>query len=527
MGVALAVAGATLVLEAALFVGLHRGARSRPWIGRWSTCGIVLCTGAGLGLYGFSTPQVGEERGELLESLPLRPVLLLEERTRPYIEVVPKLGARGYPTPGADVHIPRVAQPRNVIFLLGDGLRADHVTPELTPNLVAFAARPDVIAPERAFSTGHATEIGLFGLLYGLDAYHYHPFALASVPPFPLEVLHASGYVTAFVSGSRLNKYPTDFMAESFDRVYYPDDDDEIVPIVERFLAERRTDGRPYFLLLFFYTPHYPFNTVDPENRRFQPSLIEEERSTFLAFDDPRFQVRARNSYKNSVIQADAYFARVFELVRSEYESGRTALVATSDHGTEFWEHGLFGHGRSTFWKEKVEVPLLVGLGGDAALPDAVRRPALASLKDVWPTMMERLTPALAREPARWSDGIPLASTPPEQIAGRTDLFVAGRYFPWADRPNLMVAAGRKHWLRVSGSPDGRLLGERMRTTDMLDRPVASEHALPASELVAGLSQRFWRFESAKGGHAPTFAGRGRAEADSSAGTGTGRPGSP
>src|SRR5690606_894753 len=102
----------------------------------------------------------------------------------------------------------------------------------------------------------------------------------------------------------------------------------------------------------------------------------------------------------------------------------------------------------------------------------------------------------------------------------RTDVFVSGRYFPWADRPNLIVAAGRKHWVRVRGGPDGRLLGESVRTTDLLDRPVAAEHAVPASELVAGLSQRFWRFlEPAQGPPAPTLA-RER-------GSASGSPGSP
>jgi membrane-anchored protein YejM (alkaline phosphatase superfamily) len=521
LAIALAFAAATLVLEGALFVGLRRSVRAHPWVEGWSARALVACIGVGLGLYGTATPRLAEARGELLESLPLRPVLLMEERTRPHIDVVPKLGRDGYPVAaGAEAGpaLPRVTRPRNVVFFLGDGFRADHLTADLTPNLRAFAERGDVIAPARALSTGHATEMGLFGLLYGLDSYHYHPFALASVPPFPLELLRASGYVTAFVSGSRLNKYPTDFMAEAFDQVLYPESDDEIVPLVERFLAERRADGRPYFLLLFFYTPHYPFDTVEPGNQRFHPSLIEDERNAFLSFDDPRFQVRARNSYRNSVIQADTYFRRVRDLVEDDYEAGRTALVATSDHGTEFWEHGLFGHGRSTFWKEKVEVPLMIGLGGGRVLPADVRRPALASVKDVWPTVMETMALAPALAPQRWTDGLSLLSTPLERVADRTDVFVAGRYFPWADRPNLMVVGGRKHWLRVTGPVGGRLAAESVRITDLDDRPVDPALAVPAPELAAALTQRFWRFLApARGPVVPTFAGGG----------GAGPPGSP
>lgn len=521
LAIALAVGATTLVFEAAVFVGLRRSARGRPWVGSWSSSALVLCTLAGLGLYRTTAPRVTVDRGELLESLPFRPLLLLEERARPHLDVVPKLGPAGYPV-GSPIAV-EVTRPRNVVVFLTDGFRADHLTASLAPELHVFGMRSDVIAPARTFSTGHATEMGLFGLLYGLDSYHYHPFALASVPSFPLEVLRASGYVTAFVSGSRLNKYPTDFMAEGFDQVLYPENDDEIVPMVEGFLAERTADGRPFFLLLFFYTPHYPFDTVSPENRRFHPSLIEEERQAFLSFDDPRFQERARNSYRNSVIQADAYFGQVFGLVRRDYEAGRTALVATSDHGTEFWEHGLFGHGRSTFWREKIEVPLMIGLGGGAELPDDVRRPVLASLKDVWPTLMEQLTLKPTLEPARWSDGLPLLSTPAARIADRTDLFVAGRYFPWADRPNLVIAGEQKHWLRITGAADGRLIAERVRTTDLLDRPIESAPAVPAAELAAGLTQRFWRFLSSPA-RAPAAA---VAHGDTARATSAGQSGSP
>jgi membrane-anchored protein YejM (alkaline phosphatase superfamily) len=229
--------------------------------------------------------------------------------------------------------------------------------------------------------------------------------------------------------------------------------------------------------------------------------------------------VRARNSYRNSVIQADTYFRRLLDLVEHDYEAGRTLLVATSDHGTEFWEHGLFGHGRSTFWKEKVEVPLAIGLGGARELPADVRRPALASVKDVWPTVMEALVLAPAHAPQRWSDGLSLLSTPPARVAGRTDVFVAGRYFPWADRPNLMVVGDRKHWLRVTSAADGRLTAESLRTTDLDDRPVDAALAVPAPELGTALTRRFWRFLApAHGTVVRTFAGGGG---------GTGPPGSP
>ena len=495
LALALSVAGVTLVLETALFVTLRRVVRSRPWIGTWSVAGLVLLATSGLGLYGVFAPRVTTDRSELLESLPLRPVLLLEERARPHLAVVPRLGNGAYPVPRPGSEMPLVSDRKNLVFFLADGFRADHLRPELAQGLLDFATRDDVIAPALALSTGHATEMGFFVLLYGLDAYHYHPFTLARVSAFPLEVLRASGYVTAFVSGSRLNKYPTDFMAEAFDQVLYPRDDEEIFPLVQEFLKERRADGKPYFLLLFFYTPHYPFDSVKPWNRRFEPSLIEAERRTFFSFDDPRFQVRARNSYRNSVIQTDEFFRRTFTMFRSDYEAGRTALLATSDHGTEFWEHGLFGHGRSTFWREKIEVPLLIGLGGGISLSEEMRRTGSASLKDVWPTLFDLLGMSPRVEPELWSDGLSLLTTAPDRRAARADLFVAGRYFPWADRPNLLVAGDHKWWFRVSGlGPRGELRTETLRATNLLDDAVDDADTKLPREMAAGLARRFWHF---------------------------------
>ena len=152
-------------------------------------------------------------------------------------------------------------------------------------------------------------------------------------------------------------------------------------------------------------------------------------------------------------------------------------------------------------------------------MPGDVRRPALASVKDVWPTVMETMALAPALAPQRWTDGLSLLSTPPAQVASRTDVFVAGRYFPWADRPNLMVVGDRKHWLRVTGPASGRLGAESVRTTDLDDHPVDAALAVPTPELAAALTQRFWRFLApASGPVIPTFAGEERR---------SGRPGSP
>ncbi len=506
---ALAVGAAIVVLEGAFLLWLRRLARGGSALGPWSLAALVAVTAGGGLLFRTEDPRVVEDRTEFLESLPLRPVLLAEPGSRPHIPAEPRLGEGGYPT-AATTTPPVLQDKKNVVFWLGDGFRADHVTPELTPHMLAWGQRNDVIVPRRMYSTGHATEIGFFGLLFGLDSWHYMAFANEHVKPWPLEVLEANGYVTALVAGSRFNKYPTDFMTEAFQEVYYPDGEEDIAHILDRFLAARKADGKPYFLVVFHYTPHYPFSSVRPHNRVDRPDLVESERSPFVDYADPAFQRQVKNSYRNAVRQADEFFSEDEARFQPGLEAGHTVFVAASDHGTEFWEHGLFGHGRSTFWNQKILVPGFLGIPGAEKAPS--RTPPVASLKDVWPTVMEALGPSPAPPMASWSDGMSLLSTPPDSLARRRDVLVMGRYFPWADRPNLSVDGDRKRWFHVTGiGPGGRLLVHTDKVTDLDDRPVAGGEAggsMPPT-LVRLLGARFWKFlEPARAGATARAAAR-------------------
>ena len=117
------------------------------------------------------------------------------------------------------------------------------------------------------------------GRLY--RGWDYYPFLEGHVPSFPLETLRANGYVIAGVWGSRILHYPSSQLLESFDENFLLDQDNDAFPVVDDFLAEREADGRPYFLMVFLYTPHYPFDLVEPQNMRFQPAFHGDTRSAF------------------------------------------------------------------------------------------------------------------------------------------------------------------------------------------------------------------------------------------------------
>lgn len=470
-----AVAGVTLLgAEVLVFLAAAPLARWRNGaIARGSVAAMVIAVPGGLFVFHSAESAIESDRAEFEGALPLGRQLLLRAPSRPFIPVAPRLGAGGYPVVDSAA-VPRLDDTPNIVFWVADGLRADMFTDVLTPNLWRFSARTDVIRSRRHFSTGHISEAGIFGLLYGLQGSAFHSFIEERVAPFPLEVLKRNGYHTFFLSSSRLSPYPTDQLIRVFDEVSYPANDDDAVQQLTRYLATRRADGRPYFVLAFFYTPHFPFTSAKPQFRKY-----------------PSVGPKARTNYMNDVIQADDYFRQTLELVRDDFENGRTILLATSDHGEEIRDHGVFGHASATFWNEKVVVPLALGLPR-RSLEAPLRQPELTSHVDVWPTIFDHLglfaeLPAFSsgRSLLRNSDAAPQA-------------LVTGRFFPYADRPSVLVDGSTKYWFRVEElGANGRLCIVVTKVTDLEDEPLDVDPAAVDARMVPAferLQRSFWRF---------------------------------
>jgi arylsulfatase A-like enzyme len=64
----------------------------------------------------------------------------------------------------------------------------------------------------------------------------------------------------------------------------------------------------------------------------------------------------------------------------------RTLLIVTSDHGEQFGEHGMFGHGNSVY-PNVLHVPLLIRWPGAVPAGTAVRR--VVSLRDLGATILD------------------------------------------------------------------------------------------------------------------------------------------
>ena len=459
--VGLLLAQVALCLVAARLVHWRNGALPRA-------CGAAMLVAipGGLAVFHAGEQEIGALKSEFEGALPLGRQLLMRADSRPHIAVAPRIGDGGYPVITGQNPAPALGRKPDIVFHVPDGLRADMVNGTLTPNIMKFGNAPDVLASARHFSTGHVSEAGIFGLLYGLRSHAFNAFVGGRIPAFPVEILKRNGYHTVFISSSRLNPYPTDQLLRSFDEVVFPPNDDAALEEIARYVAARRKDGRPFFMLSFLYTPHYPFTSAKPEHRRY-----------------PMVGPKARSNYMNDVLQADDYFRLAMERI-GRPES--TIVLVTSDHGEEIRDHGVFGHASATFWNEKVQVPFFLRLPG-AALPASARRVSLSSHTDVWPTIFEHLSLSPPLRPDAYSDGRSLLSVE------RQPPVVNGRFFPFADRPSAVVQGDRKVWFRGDRIGAGALCLEVTRVTDLDDAPVTSRDSVAALAL-EHVRSTFFRF---------------------------------
>ncbi len=133
--------------------------------------------------------------------------------------------------------------------------------------------------------------------------------------------------------------------------------------VVRRF--RRWLDGhgtRRFFAWVHFYDPHLPYAPPGEWAERF-----------------------AGDPYSGEVAYVDAHVGLVLEALEARGLLASTLVVAASDHGEAFGEHGEQGHGVFCY-EESIRVPLIVrgsGLEAGAVIDDRVQ------LVDLMPTLLE------------------------------------------------------------------------------------------------------------------------------------------
>ncbi|MFT5433691.1 MAG: membrane-anchored protein YejM (alkaline phosphatase superfamily), partial [Myxococcota bacterium] len=293
-----------------------------------------------------------------------------------------------YPV-GVDAQVELTRRP-DILFIAAESLRADMFTFEMMPRLKALSAELGCQVAPAHHSVGHTTEYGTFGLLYGLDSYHYEPFLAADVASWPLTVLRHNGYRLMGASASALADWKgAGFMTRQFDEYVERVDetrfetDAEVAAEAKRMLRIEHAGSR--FVFLFLNATHHNY-LYPPRHARFEPALPSDY--DHFGGDEAlgRYKTELFNRYKNAVGYVDELVVTLLEDQHERIASGELVVVVTGDHGEEFWEHGMMGHAAPEFVDERVQVPMvLCGLGDS----NAIR--GVSSHADIWPTVLHPL----------------------------------------------------------------------------------------------------------------------------------------
>ncbi|HKS94751.1 MAG TPA: sulfatase-like hydrolase/transferase [Terriglobia bacterium] len=290
------------------------------------------------------------------------------------------LGARGW------------AKSPNVVLITIDTVRADHVgcygdRQAHTPTLDALARqgvlfRTVVTAVPLTLPSHCSILTGTYPTVHGVrDNLGY---TLGDSPPTLASILKQKGYATAAFVGADvldakrgLNR-GFDVYSSPFRRRMGKDNPlvfnlqelqrraEDVIRDALGWMSTRPPGStKPFFVWIHLYDPHTPY---DPP---------------------PRFRALVRDPYDGEIAYADYAVGQFFEYLKQHSLYDPTLIVAASDHGESFGEHGEYTHG-FFIYDTTLLVPLIIKPPrGSDVVPRRVDTPVRTI--DIAPTVLQFL----------------------------------------------------------------------------------------------------------------------------------------
>lgn len=533
-------AGATAAAGLALVFGAHlavRGAWPRPR----QAAALALAFAATAGAV-FAARRLAPRAGRLV-----LPALVLA-----CMIVAPFLRQTPWRSPDADAPRPSAAGRPNVLLVVLDTVRADHLSVygyerETTPNLEAFAREAVVyeraVAPSDVTLTSHASLFtGLYGRRHGArygDADFPEGRPLAARFTTLAEILRAHGWRTEAVVANHGFLSPAFGLAQGFDvfdyRLPVPPlaegepwllrravrdalarvaprawsetvfrDAATITREAETRLEHLASGGRPWLLVLNTMDAHDPYLPPPPWDTRWPGKDPDFRLGTYYALARDVMQLRREvtererdhlvSQYDGAIAFTDDQLGRLFARMKSLGVWDDTLVVITSDHGEAFGRRHLVGHVVGVH-QDQVHVPLLVHYPAGAAVENGTSRDALASGVDVLPTVLD-----VAGLPAPPDlDGRSLVGAA-EEPDDASRLVVAESYperyrVRWHERFDRVERAAFRGWAKLVWSSRGeRELYDLSRDPDeehdLAARPDARRRAAELERALLAWSER-------------------------------------
>jgi arylsulfatase A-like enzyme len=161
--------------------------------------------------------------------------------------------------------------------------------------------------------------------------------------------------------------------------------------INRRFLRwlDTRDSARPFFVFLNYYDVHGPYMPPPPFDKFGPPRTKDPIRRKFFdpsaPLPSPRDVAAEVGAYDGTLAWVDDRVGALIDDLGRRGLLTNTVVIITSDHGEEFGEHSVFGHGHSLYLPS-VHVPLVMFY--PPRIP-AVRVAETVSLRDLPSTVVD------------------------------------------------------------------------------------------------------------------------------------------
>jgi Sulfatase len=277
----------------------------------------------------------------------------------------------------------------DIIFISIDTLRADHMSCYgyerlTTPNLDRLAE--ESILVKRHISHSPWTLPAHMSMFSGMiPSRHGVSDPVSSLRPsvtLVTEVLKNKGYRTGGFATNILLGSNYGFAA-GFDN-YQVNAYWNAEQITNTALRWFGGGSEPTFLFVHLFDPHFPYTPKKNFKGRFHAPNAEVDKmqqEVFYAFfnwmqkQGPEEREAVVALYDEEIAYADWALGRFFHHLSKSGRFDNAWVIVTSDHGEEFGERGMWGHG-ITLYDEMLHVPLIVkapnGLCGGTSLDERI-----------------------------------------------------------------------------------------------------------------------------------------------------------
>ena len=276
---------------------------------------------------------------------------------------------------------PREFQKKNVILIVLDACRADHLgvmgyERDTTPFLDSLQQAGHLHSVRSFYSASSCTFGGIMTLLRSQHWFNMTQGAFALQ-----DVLKRVGYQVHFIhSGDQSNfEYLKVYYGKNLDSFsdggsttrHFGLNDDR--GVFESFEQLASFNGTPAFLYFHLMSVH-PLGPRLEANIKYRPASLRKAPGCYL------------NNYDNGIVQADNNIRDLFtQLARKGYLQN-SIVVITGDHGESLGERNRYGH-TLNLYAEEVMPPLLIY----DPEPVTYRNLRVARQIDVAPTILDRL----------------------------------------------------------------------------------------------------------------------------------------